>query len=89
MAMSRSLAGTWFMTRPSIESSPEVMRSSPAIIRRMVDLPHPEGPSRTMNSPFSHPEADVRDGRLPGPLEELRQSIQRDHRHGLPSPAPT
>src|SRR5579859_7529996 len=29
---------------------PEVISSSPAIIRRVVDLPHPEGPTRTMNS---------------------------------------
>src|SRR5579859_5027565 len=27
------------------------MSSSPAIIRRAVDFPHPDGPTRTMNSP--------------------------------------
>jgi hypothetical protein len=32
--------------RPSIESVPLVMLSSPAIIRKVVDLPQPEGPSR-------------------------------------------
>ncbi len=51
MAMSRSLAGTSFTTRPPISSVPDVMVSSPAIMRSMVDLPQPEGPSRTMNSP--------------------------------------
>ena len=51
MAMSRSFAGTWFITRPSIDTVPAVTGSRPAIIRRTDDLPHPEGPSRTMNSP--------------------------------------
>ena len=53
MAMSRSLAGTSFTTRPSMESVPPEMVSSPAIMRSVVDLPQPEGPSSTMNSPSS------------------------------------
>ena len=52
-------------------------------------LAAPRGAEQDHELAVLHPEADVRDGRLPGPLEELRQSIQRDHRHGLPSPAPT
>lgn len=32
--------------------SPEVTFSSPAIIRRAVDLPEPEGPTKTMKSPL-------------------------------------
>src|SRR5271156_2361226 len=35
--------------------SPESARSRPAIKRSSVDLPHPEGPSRTRNSPMSRP----------------------------------
>src|SRR3954453_21495098 len=31
--------------------SPLVMSSRPTIIRRRVDLPHPDGPTRIMNSP--------------------------------------
>ena len=31
--------------------SPEVMSSSPTIIRSRVDFPQPEGPTRIMNSP--------------------------------------
>ena len=50
IAMSRSFAGTWFIMRPSIDTVPEVIGSSPAIMRSTVDLPQPEGPSRTMNS---------------------------------------
>ena len=31
--------------------SPEVMSSSPTIIRSSVDFPQPDGPTRIMNSP--------------------------------------
>src|SRR5262245_28103869 len=34
-----------------MSTSPEVMSSSPTIIRRSVDFPHPDGPTRIMNSP--------------------------------------
>ena len=33
--------------------SPDVMSSRPTIIRSSVDLPHPDGPTRIMNSPSS------------------------------------
>jgi hypothetical protein len=33
------------------DRSPSLMSSSPAIIRRAVDLPQPDGPTRIMNSP--------------------------------------
>ena len=52
MAMSRSLAGTWLTSRPSMERVPEEIDSRPAIIRSVVVLPHPDGPSSTMNSPW-------------------------------------
>src|ERR1700720_2638042 len=48
--MSRTLAGTGLTTRPSIDTVPDVIGSNPAIMRNTVDLPQPEGPSRTMNS---------------------------------------
>ena len=51
MAMSRSLGGTLFTTRPPIAISPLVISSSPAIIRSSVDLPQPDGPTSTTNSP--------------------------------------
>src|SRR4051812_21090654 len=53
MAMSRSLAGTSFILRPPISISPLVAVSSPAMIASNVDLPQPEGPTRTVNSPLS------------------------------------
>src|ERR1700676_219633 len=53
MAMSRSLGWTLLTTRSPIEIVREVMFSTPASIRSKVDLPQPEGPTRTTNSPSS------------------------------------
>src|SRR3989454_576914 len=50
--MPRALGGTSPSTRsPPMSISPDVGRSSPAIIRSSVVLPEPEEPSRTRNSP--------------------------------------
>src|SRR3984893_8456125 len=51
--MSRSLGATLLTTRSPIEIVPEVMFSRPASIRSRADLPQPEGPTRTTNSPSS------------------------------------
>src|SRR5215510_10087605 len=50
MAMSRSLGGRSFTTRSPMAISPAVISSSPATMRRVVVLPQPDGPTRTMNS---------------------------------------
>src|ERR671918_1619773 len=51
MAMFRS-RGAWSLTFLSPrKTSPEVMSSSPTIMRRTVDFPDPDGPTRTTNSP--------------------------------------
>src|SRR6266478_9056316 len=50
MARPRLAAGTSFILTPSMNSSPAVIASSPAMRRRSVDLPHPDGPTRTTNS---------------------------------------
>src|SRR5215470_11511974 len=50
MAMSRSFGGTSLTTSPPIIISPSVMSSRPAIMRSVVDLPQPDGPTRTTNS---------------------------------------
>ena len=42
-----------FTRRPSMKISPAVGSSRPAIMRRVVVLPHPEGPTRTRNSSAS------------------------------------
>src|SRR4029078_3076254 len=49
--MSRSRGCASVRSRPSTTSAPAVTSSSPAIIRNNVDLPHPDGPTRTRNSP--------------------------------------
>ena len=51
MAMSRSRGATSFTSLSSMRISPEVIVSSPAIMRRVVVLPQPDGPTNTMNSP--------------------------------------
>src|SRR4051812_19068582 len=51
MAMSRSLGGTLFTTRPPIFTSPPEISSRPATMRSSVLLPQPEGPTSTQNSP--------------------------------------
>ena len=51
MAMSRSLGGRSLTTRSPIRISPDVTCSSPASMRSSVDLPQPDGPTRTTNSP--------------------------------------
>src|SRR3982074_1580208 len=51
--MSRSEGGTSFTRRPPMVRRPAVMDSSPASIRSVVLLPHPDGPTRTTNSPAS------------------------------------
>src|SRR5215475_10147012 len=49
--MSRSFGGTRLTTRLPIAISPSVMSSRPAIMRSSVDLPQPDGPTSTQNSP--------------------------------------
>ena len=56
-------AGTSFIRSPSSSSAPPEISSSPAIIRSSVDLPQPEGPTKTANSPGSMREVDAVDHR--------------------------
>src|SRR4051812_7344113 len=51
--MSRARGGSSVTSRSSILIVPAVTSSSPASIRRSVDLPQPDGPTRTRNSPLS------------------------------------
>src|SRR5712692_5186537 len=50
MAMSRSFGGTSLTFSPSIRMSPADASSSPAIMRNVVLLPQPDGPTSTTNS---------------------------------------
>ena len=53
MAMPRSAGGSSFIRSPSIATSPALISSSPATMRSNVDLPQPDGPTKTTNSPSS------------------------------------
>src|SRR5262245_31838104 len=48
--MPRSFGVISFTRAPPIIRSPDVMSSSPAMRRRSVDLPQPEGPTKTTKS---------------------------------------
>src|SRR4030095_2388682 len=48
--MSRSCGGRSLTTRSPMEISPAVISSRPATMRRVVVLPQPDGPTKTMNS---------------------------------------
>ncbi len=53
MAISRLDGGVRVTSWPAMSIWPLVRSSSPAIILSMVDLPQPDGPTKTTNSPFS------------------------------------
>src|SRR6185369_7519031 len=73
MAMSRSFGWTLLTTRSPIEIVPEVMFSRPASIRNKVDLPQPEGPTSTTNSPSSIGiDTPCRTSKLPNDLRTSR-----------------
>ena len=55
MAMSRSAGSTSLTILPPMLILPAVTVSRPAIMRRSVDLPQPEGPSSTVNEPSGMP----------------------------------
>src|SRR5258708_13445835 len=51
MAVSGSLGGRALRAGDPMEVVPDVTSSSPAIDRSAVDLPQPDGPTSTINSP--------------------------------------
>ena len=53
MPMPRSFGSSQVTLRPSIQTWPALTSSRPAMALSSVDFPQPDGPSRTMNSPFS------------------------------------
>src|SRR3954471_21347773 len=53
MAMPRSFGSSQVTLRPPIQICPVSTSSRPAMALRSVDLPQPEGPSRTRSSPSS------------------------------------
>src|SRR3954465_14004148 len=63
--MSRSLGATSLTIREPIRSEPDDASSRPATIRRAVDLPDPEGPTRIVNSPAATDRASPPTARVP------------------------
>src|SRR5918994_5558517 len=53
MASLRLAGASPVTSRPSMLMMPAVGSSNPAISRSSVDLPQPDGPTKTTNSPFS------------------------------------
>src|ERR1700752_3391448 len=51
MAMPRLAGGVVSTMRSSMRTCPELCSSSPAMMRRSVDFPQPDGPTKTTNSP--------------------------------------
>ena len=51
MAMSRWAGSRSLTTRSPMVIVPEEIASSPATMRKSVDFPQPDGPTRTTNSP--------------------------------------
>ena len=51
MATSRSDGASVVTSRPPMATRPALVPSRPAMMRRSVDLPQPEGPTKTANSP--------------------------------------
>ncbi len=71
MLVGRLCAGSPATSLPSIWIAPSVGCSKPAIIRRVVVLPQPLGPSIVKNSPCGDVEVDVVDGgEVPEPLDD-------------------
>src|SRR4051812_27052966 len=63
------------MSRPPCQTSPEVCDSRPAMIRRSVVLPQPEGPRKQTNSPLRMPRSmPCRATKAPNSLRTRRSS---------------
>src|SRR5580658_4159035 len=74
--MSRALGGRSLTRRPPIRISPPLSSSRPAISRSSVDLPQPEGPTSTTNSPAATDRSiSCSTGVVPKRLETPRISM--------------
>ncbi len=80
MAMPRSAAAMVFIDLPPINCSPEVISSSPAIMRSRVDLPQPDGPTKTTSSRSSTTSETSRTAStLPKDLATFLSSTEANH----------
>ena len=73
--MSRSFGGTLVTSRPPMMMPPSSMSSRPASIRSAVDLPEPDGPTRTRNSPSVTSNDSSSTARTGGLPEKIREAL--------------
>src|SRR5438046_10228442 len=86
--MPRALGGTSASMRsPPMKISPELGRSSPAIMRSRVVLPHPDGPSNTSSSP-SRMDRSTPSTARESPNRLLRSRSSTPTTLGSPPPPP-
>ena len=81
MATSRSRGGRSLTMRSPMDSRPDEMDSSPAIIRSVVDFPHPDGPTSTTNSPSATSRSRPWTATKPESAYTLRTLFERDPGH--------
>src|SRR5947208_1736405 len=76
MPKSRRSGGSAEMSRPACSMRPEVWMSRPAMARRSVVLPQPDGPRKQTNS-FSCTSSEIRSRAVNEPKRLVRCSILR------------
>src|SRR3954447_12710147 len=82
--MSRSFGATSLTTRSAMRISPADVSSSPATIRSAVDLPDPDGPTRTVKPPSAISRSSASTARVPSgntlqtPLNAMLATGARD-----------
>src|SRR5690348_10960086 len=82
MAAPRFAAGMSLARAPPMRISPVLMLSNPATMRSKVDLPQPDGPTKTQNSPsFTVSETSRTTGPLPKSLATLSKTISAMQHH--------
>ena len=85
--MSRSRGDRFVTSRSPMRTVPAVISSSPAIMRSSVDLPQPDGPTRTRNSPLATDSVTESTARTP-PAKSFVTSSSSDLRHRRPPSRP-
>src|ERR1700722_14777222 len=85
MAMSRAFGGTSVRSRPPTRNWPPEMVSSPAIMLRVVVLPHPDGPTSTTNEPSAI--SRFRCGMTTCAPKRFSMSIKETLANGAPFPS--
>ena len=69
-------------TRPSMRTVPSLALSSPARVRRTVDLPTPFAPTSTDALAVPHPKRDVVEQAMSAAGALPRQALHFDRAHG-------